>query len=645
MYRLSRFHLNLICSSVELEAHGKLRANFTLKRRTLTETSAASDKPAKVKLALDATTKELLGRLLRVYVRPQLTRIIMAIGFMVVVAGCTAAFPQLIKPIINEIFVSKNEAALIPIAIACLVVFAAKGAADFAQSVLMSIVGQRIVANIQTQLFERLIEAPLAFFNATAPGSLIARFVNDANLLRSAVSTSLTSFGKDTFTLIGLVSVMFYEDWQLSAIALIAFPTAILPIVRVGKRMRKVSSNTQVEVGNLTTVLDEAFQGIRYVKAYGMEAHETKRASHTIDQVFHLNVKAARTRAILRPVMEILSGLAIVAVLIYGGNQVIDDVRDPGSFFAFIFALLLAYEPVKKLARLHVNLQEGMAAAQRLFAILDEEETIVEKPDARALQLSGGEILFDKVDFSYHPEAPAVYDLTLKVPAGKTVALVGASGAGKSTLLNLIPRFYDVNAGRITIDGQKISDVTLKSLRSSIALVSQEVLLFDDTVRANIAYGRPDASEAEIIAAAQHAGAHDFIVGLPDGYDTEVGPRGGKLSGGQRQRIAIARAMVRDASILLLDEATSALDSESERKVQAALSTLMTGKTTVVIAHRLSTVIEADIIYVMDKGRLIESGGHAELLAKGGAYAKLYALQFAEQSEETDSSDDLRIQA
>lgn len=612
----------------------------------LTERSEAADKkPAKVKLALDATTRVLLGRLIRVYVKPQIPRIVMAVICMAIVAASTAAFPQLIKPIINEIFVSKNEAALYPIAIACLLVFAAKGIADYAQAVLMSFVGQRIVADVQTQLFERLIDAPLAFFHSTAPGTLIARFINDANLLRSAVSTSLTSMGKDALTLVGLTSVMFYEDWQLSALALIAFPTAILPILRVGRRMRKVAGSTQVQVGNLTTVLDEAFQGIRYVKAYCMEAYETRRASGTIDEVFELNVKAARTRASLRPIMEILAGLAIVAVLLYGGNQVIDEVRDPGSFFAFVFALLLAYEPVKKLARLHVNLQEGMAAAQRLFDLLDEEETIVERPDAKALKLSGGEITFERVDFSYDPEAPALHELSLAVPAGKTVALVGPSGAGKSTLLNLIPRFYDTNGGRVLVDGQDVRDVTLHSLRNSIALVSQEVLLFDDSVRANIAYGRPEASEEEIIEAARHAGAHDFITELPEGYDTEVGPRGSKLSGGQRQRIAIARAMVRDASILLLDEATSALDSESERKVQAALSTLMTGKTTVVIAHRLSTVVEADIIYVLDGGRVLESGAHAELLAKGGAYAKLYALQFAEQSEESEDSNGLRIQA
>jgi subfamily B ATP-binding cassette protein MsbA len=376
-----------------------------------------------------------------------------------------------------------------------------------------------------------------------------------------------------------------------------------------------------------------------------MEPYETRRAKEAINEVFTLNIKAARTRAILRPVMEILSGLAIVAVLLYGGNQVIDGARDPGSFFAFIFALLLAYEPVKKLARLHVNLQEGLSAAQRLFVLLDEEAIITEKPDAKKLSLSGGEILFEDVNFSYGPEAPALHDLTLKVPAGKTVALVGPSGAGKSTLLNLIPRFYDVNSGRVIIDGQNVRDITLNSLRSSIALVSQEVLLFDDTIRANIAYGRPGVSDAEIIEAAKNAGAHDFITGFSEGYDTEVGPRGSKLSGGQRQRVAIARAMVRDAAILLLDEATSALDSESERKVQSALKTLMAGKTTVVIAHRLSTVVEADIIYVMNAGRVVESGGHAELLAKGGAYAKLYALQFAQQDQNADQSGEQRIQA
>jgi len=611
----------------------------------LTEASETAERPAKVTLVLDTTTKALLQRLIRVYVWPQIPRIVMAIICMAIVAAATAAFPQLIKPIINEIFVSRNQSALVPIAIVCLLVFTVKGVADYAQTVLMSVVGQRIVADVQIQLFTRLIDAPLAFYHGIAPGVLISRFINDANLLRSAVSTSLTSVGKDSLTLIGLVSVMFYEDWQLSALALFAFPTAILPIVRVGRRMRKVSGSTQTQVGHLTTVLDEAFQGIRYVKAYCMEPYETRRAKEAINEVFTLNIKAARTRAILRPVMEILSGLAIVAVLLYGGNQVIDGARDPGSFFAFIFALLLAYEPVKKLARLHVNLQEGLSAAQRLFVLLDEEAIITEKPDAKKLSLSGGEILFEDVNFSYGPEAPALHDLTLKVPAGKTVALVGPSGAGKSTLLNLIPRFYDVNSGRVIIDGQNVRDITLNSLRSSIALVSQEVLLFDDTIRANIAYGRPGVSDAEIIEAAKNAGAHDFITGFSEGYDTEVGPRGSKLSGGQRQRVAIARAMVRDAAILLLDEATSALDSESERKVQSALKTLMAGKTTVVIAHRLSTVVEADIIYVMNAGRVVESGGHAELLAKGGAYAKLYALQFAQQDQNADQSGEQRIQA
>ena len=587
---------------------------------------------------LDETTQALVARLFRDYLRPQAGRIVAALLCMVVVALSTAAFTQLIKPIIDEIFVSRNEDMLLPIALAVFAVFAAKGLATYGQSVLMSYVGHRVVAELQRGLYARVIGADLTFFNRTSPGELIARFINDINLLRNAVSNTLVGFGKDSLTALALMGVMFYEDWLLASITVVVFPTAILPIVRIGRRMRVVSGHTQAEVGRLTTLLDETFQGVRYVKAYAMEAYETARAGRAIEAVFGLHYKGARTRNALHPIMEVLGGLAVVGVILYGGSQVIAGTKAPGSFFAFMTALLLAYEPVKHLARLNVNLQEGLAAAVRVFALIDREPEIRDAPQAAPLEVEGGAITFQNVTFSYDAAgshdavSPALHRIDLEIPAGKTVALVGPSGAGKSTIMNLIPRLYDVDKGRVTIDGQDLRAVTLASLRAQIALVSQEILLFDDTIRANIAYGRPEASEAEIAAAAAAAGVEDFIADLPLGLETPVGPRGSLLSGGQRQRIAIARAMLKNAPILLLDEATSSLDSESERQVQGALAELMSGRTTLVIAHRLSTVVNADIIYVIEAGRIVESGRHGDLLARGGPYERLYALQFAEQA-------------
>ena len=579
----------------------------------------------------DNTTYALVKRLVRESIRPYLAWIAFALVCMACVAGATAVSALLMKPVINDVFVARTESLLIPIALAVIATFAVKGIANYGQSVLMSFVGQRIITDTQHRLYAHLSTMELGFFHRIPTGNLISRFTIDINMMRAAVSNALTGIGKDFLTLIFLVGVMFQQDWVLASIAFIIFPIAILPIARLGRRIREGTVNTQEELGQFTTLLEQTFQGARVVKAYGMEDYEKKRVRKIAERVFALVFKSARIRSMASPIMETLGGVAVALVIFYGGSRVINQSMDPGSFFAFITALLLAYEPMKRLANLNASLQEGLAGAQRLFVLLDMKPDIQEKPAAKPLVITRGGLEMEKVDFSYLPDQPAIDDISLSVPAGKVVALVGPSGAGKSTILNLIPRFYDVNAGRITIDGTDIRDVTFASLRGGIALVSQEITMFDDTVRANIAYGRPNASDDEIFAAAKHAAAHDFIMDMPDGYDTYVGERGTKVSGGQRQRLAIARAMLKDAPILLLDEATSALDTESERHIQAALKELMKGRTTLVIAHRLSTVMDADLIHVIDKGKLSESGTHAELLAKNGIYARLYQLQFSDQ--------------
>ena len=576
------------------------------------------------------STVALVRRLLRENVRHYFGWLVLALVCMAVMACATALSAWLMEPVVNEVFIAKKRETLWLISAVVLATFAVKGAANYAQTTLVSYVGLRIIADNQTRLYAHLQRMDLAFFQSRPTGTLISRFTVDIALMRAAVSNALTGFGKDALSLVGLIVVMFIQDVRLAVVAFLVFPVAVIPIVRLGRRMRRVSANTQEEMGQFTTLLQQTFQGVRVVKAYAMEPYEKGRIRAIVERVFELTLKSARTRALSSPIMETLGGLAVALVIVYGGLRVIDADIDPGSFFSFITALLLAYEPLKRLANLNASLQEGLAGAQRLFDMLDTEPAITERPGARALAPREGAIRLEGVRFAYGNGAPALDGVTLEVPAGRTVALVGASGAGKSTILNLIPRFHDVADGAVTIDGVDVRDATFASLYANIALVSQEVTLFDDTVRANIAYGRAAAGEDEIVAAARAAGAEGFIRELADGYDTVVGEQGIRLSGGQRQRLAIARAILKDAPILLLDEATSALDTESERHVQAAMKKLMRGRTTLVIAHRLSTVIDADSITVIERGRVAEAGTHAQLLGAGGAYARLHALQFAE---------------
>lgn len=579
-------------------------------------------------------TGALVQRLIRDNLRHYWVQLVLAVLCMAVVSATTALSAYLMEPVVNDVFIGENQDMLWWVSGAVFVTFLAKGLANYGQSLLMAFVGLRIIADNQIRLYRHLIGMDLGFFNSMPSGRLVSRFLVDINNMRVAVSNALTGFGKDILSLAGLVGVMFFQDWELALIAFFVFPAAIYPIVRLGKRMRKVTANTQDETGLFTAILDQSFQGVRVVKAYRMENYETSRVTTLVERIFKLTIKSARIRALSSPIMETLGGCAVAIVIVYGGYRVIHQNLDPGSFFSFITALLLAYEPLKRLANLNASLQEGLAGAQRLFELLDTAPGIQERADAKPLNVPvDGAIDLKDVQFSYVAGQPALKDVSMSIPAGKTVALVGPSGAGKSTILNLIPRFYDIDAGRIAIDGMDVRDATLESLYANISLVSQEVTLFDDTVRANIAYGKPGASEDEIRDAARHAAALDFIEELPGGFDTQVGERGIKLSGGQRQRLAIARAILKNAPILLLDEATSSLDTESERHVQKALDHLMKDRTTLVIAHRLSTIVGADLIYVIQNGRIVETGSHKELVEMGGAYEKLYALQFAAEAE------------
>jgi subfamily B ATP-binding cassette protein MsbA len=581
--------------------------------------------------AVATASHTLVARLYRGHVRRHLGKLIVAALCMAAVAGATAANAWLMQPVLDDVFLKRNETMLVLVPAAVLVVALIKGIAGYFQGYLMAAVGQRIISDVQVDLYGHLMRADLSYFRDLASGRLVSNFLNDANLLRDAVSKALTGMAKDLLMVLFLVGLMFYQDWRLATVTFFVFPLAILPMRKLGKRMRKASTASQDLTGAFSALLTETLQGIRHIKAYGMEAHETSRASDAIERRLQAIYKVVKTRAAASPVMETLGGIAIATVIYYGGSRVIEGATTPGTFFSFVTALVMAYQPMKSLANLNTTLQEGLAAAQRIFAMVDVEPDIVDSVDATPLAVRG-EIRFDRVTFDYPDGKRALDGIEISVPAGSKVALVGPSGAGKSTVLNLIPRFYDATAGAVVIDGHDVRSVTLASLRAGIGLVTQETTLFDNSVRANIAYGRPGASDDEIVAAAHAAAADAFIRALPQGYDTVVGEAGLRLSGGQRQRIAIARAMLKDAPILLLDEATSALDTESERKVQAALSELMRGRTTLIVAHRLSTVIDADVIHVIESGRIVESGTHAELLARGGTYARLYRDQTGDES-------------
>jgi subfamily B ATP-binding cassette protein MsbA len=547
---------------------------------------------------------------------------------MVMVSVMTAGQAYMLKPLIDEIFINQDYFMLQLLPVALVLLFLFKGVFDYFSNYLLQKVGQSVVRDMRNQFYTHIQSLPLAFFHKTPTGELISRVISDATLIQGTVSNVLVGLIRDFFMVLFLLGVIFYQDWQLALISLTCLPVLFFPIILFGRKHRKLSTDNQKTTALVSNILYETITGNRIVKAFCMEKEEIRRFAKMLDKLYSIIIHDARIYSLAHPLMEFFGGIGIAIVLWYGGNQVLQGHKTPGTFFSFLAALIMIYQPFKGISKINSMLQQGVAASVRVFSVLDVQPDVAEKDDAVELPPIHDEITFDNVSFSYDGKVEVLSDINLHIPAGEVLAFVGSSGGGKSTLVNLLPRFCDVTKGAIRIDGKDIRDVTLLSLRQQIGMVTQQTILFNDTVRNNIAYGSPDVSEEEIISAAKAAQAYKFIIDLPEGFDTVIGESGARLSGGERQRISIARALLKNAPILILDEATSSLDTESEREVQIALENLMKDRTTFVIAHRLSTIRKADRIIVIQEGRIVEQGTHETLLPLNGVYKTLYDMQF-----------------
>ncbi|MEN8231657.1 MAG: lipid A export permease/ATP-binding protein MsbA [Thermodesulfobacteriota bacterium] len=568
------------------------------------------------------------------YVKPYKRWLVISMICMVIVSSMAGAQAYMVKPLLDEIFFKQDRTMLMLVPLAILGIFLIKGLFSYGYNYLLVKVGQSVIRDLRNLLYSHIQSLPLSFFQKKPTGELISRIISDVSLIQGAVSSVLVGILKDTFQVFFLIGVIFYQDWRMALIAMVSLPLVIYPIVNFGRRHRRLSRGSQQTTAQVSNILYETITGNRIVKAFCMEKYEVGRFAKILDKLFAIVMRDTRIAAISRPLMEFLGGIGISLVVWYGGSQVLAGKSTPGTFFSFLTALIMIYEPIKGVSAINNTLQQGIAAAERVFDVLDVELDVAEKKDAVELSSVRDAIEFTDVRFQYDKDTEVLKGINLKVRAGEVLAVVGSSGGGKSTLVNLIPRFYDVSSGSLTVDGTDIRDVTLKSLRNQIGVVTQQTILFNDTVRNNIAYGSHDASEEQIRDAANAAHALDFIQQLPKGFDTVIGESGARLSGGERQRLSIARAILKNAPILILDEATSSLDTESEHEVQQAIENLVQSRTTLVIAHRLSTIRNADRIIVIQDGTIVEEGTHDTLLPLGGVYTMLHDMQFQDDALE-----------
>ncbi len=574
-------------------------------------------------------TNKIIFKRLFESIKPYKTKLIISMISMVFVALFTGAQTYLVKELIDKIFIAKNEYFLFGLTMLVLIIFGFKGIFYYTYHYLLEQIGLSIIRHFRAKIFSHIHLQPLSFFHHYPTGTLISRVISDVTLMQQAVSSALVGLLRDFCTVLVLLGVIFFLNWKLAFFSFIVLPLTAYPIYRFGQVFRKLSTNTQEETAHVSNVLYETITGNRIVKAFNMEEYENKRYNDQLGTLFNVEVKNAKFRCLQHPLMEFIGGIAIALFIWFGGKSVIDGSSSPGTFFALMTSLIVAYDPVKRIGKVNASIQQGLAAAARVFTILDITPEIADSPDARQLPPFHKSIVFKEVTFHYSDNTQALCNISLSVPRGQTLAIVGHSGGGKTTLTNLIPRFLDVTSGSILIDDIDIREMTIRSLRDQIAMVTQQTILFNDTIKNNIAYGSLDSPMEAIEKAARAAYAFDFIKTLPRGFDTIIGEGGARLSGGERQRISIARALLKNAPILILDEATSALDTESEREVQGALENLMKNRTTFVIAHRLSTIKTADRIIVIKNGTIVEDGTHDELLLQHGEYELLYNMQYS----------------